>query len=167
MRPLTDLLQTNDFTTRHIGPTDAEQAEMLAELGVSSLDELTETTLPESIRFTGELNVGGPVTEAQAVATTGASVASRVAAVAVRALGVAMSLTPIGLLLVGLAALVGGVLAYSNASDKTKEKVNKLVEASRHPCPPVPLPLPQRGNEGRTLHAAPGSYSWFDRRQVT
>ncbi|WP_216321519.1 aminomethyl-transferring glycine dehydrogenase [Deinococcus aestuarii] len=68
MRPLTDLLQTNDFTTRHIGPTDAEQAEMLAELGVSSLDELTETTLPESIRFTGELNVGGPVTEAQALA---------------------------------------------------------------------------------------------------
>ncbi|MEF2276739.1 aminomethyl-transferring glycine dehydrogenase [Deinococcus sp. YIM 134068] len=68
MRPLTDLLQTNDFTERHIGPTDAEQAEMLAELGVSSLDELTETTLPESIRFTGELNVGGPVTEAQALA---------------------------------------------------------------------------------------------------
>ncbi|WP_102128279.1 aminomethyl-transferring glycine dehydrogenase [Deinococcus planocerae] len=68
MRPLTDLLQTDDFTSRHIGPTEAEQAEMLAELGVSSLDELTETTLPESIRFTGELKVGGPVTEAQALA---------------------------------------------------------------------------------------------------
>ncbi|MPY66951.1 aminomethyl-transferring glycine dehydrogenase [Deinococcus sp. SDU3-2] len=68
MRPLNELLQTDDFTRRHIGPTEAEQAEMLTELGVSSLDELTETTLPEAIRFTGELNVGGPVTEAQALA---------------------------------------------------------------------------------------------------
>ncbi|GAA5514747.1 Glycine dehydrogenase (decarboxylating) [Deinococcus carri] len=68
MRPLNELLQTNDFTRRHIGPSPEEQAEMLAVLGVSSLDELTETTLPESIRFTGELKVGGPVTEAQALA---------------------------------------------------------------------------------------------------
>ncbi|SMB89676.1 aminomethyl-transferring glycine dehydrogenase [Deinococcus hopiensis] len=68
MRPLTDLLNTNDFTHRHIGPSDAEQAEMLCALGVSSLDELTATTLPESIRFEGQLNVGGPVTEAQALA---------------------------------------------------------------------------------------------------
>ncbi|PNY81045.1 aminomethyl-transferring glycine dehydrogenase [Deinococcus koreensis] len=68
MRPLTELLQTTDFTDRHIGPTAAEQAEMLAELGVASLDELSDTTLPESIRFAGELNVGGPVTEAQALA---------------------------------------------------------------------------------------------------
>lgn len=68
MRPLTDLLQTDDFTRRHLGPTEAEQAEMLAELGVSSLDELTATTLPESIRFAGELKVEGPVSEAQALA---------------------------------------------------------------------------------------------------
>ncbi|GBF06952.1 glycine dehydrogenase [Deinococcus aerius] len=68
MRPLNELLQTDDFTSRHIGPTEAEQAEMLAALGVSSLDELVESTLPESIRFGGELQVGGPVTEAQALA---------------------------------------------------------------------------------------------------
>ncbi|GAA5534933.1 aminomethyl-transferring glycine dehydrogenase [Deinococcus aluminii] len=68
MRPLNELLQTDDFTRRHIGPSEAEQAEMLAALGVASLDELTETTLPESIRFGGELKVGGPVTEAQALA---------------------------------------------------------------------------------------------------
>ncbi len=67
-KSLSELLQTNDFTSRHIGPTAPEQAAMLAELGVASLDELTETTLPESIRFDGELNVGGPVTEAQALA---------------------------------------------------------------------------------------------------
>lgn len=68
MRPLNELLQTDDFTRRHIGPSEAEQAEMLAALGVASLDELTATTLPESIRFGGELQVGGPVTEAQALA---------------------------------------------------------------------------------------------------
>ncbi|OOV13900.1 aminomethyl-transferring glycine dehydrogenase [Deinococcus sp. LM3] len=67
-RSLTDLLQTADFLDRHVGPTEAEQAAMLAELGVSSLDELSDTTLPESIRFEGDLNVGGPVTEAQALA---------------------------------------------------------------------------------------------------
>lgn len=67
-RSLTDLLQTADFLDRHVGPTAAEQAAMLAELGVGSLDELSDTTLPESIRFTGDLNVGGPVTEAQALA---------------------------------------------------------------------------------------------------
>ncbi|AKH17760.1 aminomethyl-transferring glycine dehydrogenase [Deinococcus soli (ex Cha et al. 2016)] len=67
-RSLTDLLQTADFLDRHVGPTAAEQAAMLAELGVGSLDELSDTTLPESIRFTGDLNVGGPVTEAHALA---------------------------------------------------------------------------------------------------
>jgi len=42
-KSLSDLLQTNDFTRRHIGPSEAEQAEMLGVLGVSSLDELTQT----------------------------------------------------------------------------------------------------------------------------
>lgn len=67
-RSLTDLLQTADFLDRHVGPTAAEQAAMLEQLGVGSLDELSDTTLPESIRFEGDLNVGGPVTEAQALA---------------------------------------------------------------------------------------------------
>lgn len=67
-KSLSDLLQTNDFTARHIGPSEAEQAEMLQVLGVSSLDELTETTLPEAIQFKGDLSAGGGVTEAQALA---------------------------------------------------------------------------------------------------
>ncbi|WP_288480752.1 aminomethyl-transferring glycine dehydrogenase, partial [uncultured Deinococcus sp.] len=67
-RPLAELLQTDDFTRRHIGPSPAEQAEMLAVLGAASLDELTETTLPAAIQFGGDLQVGGPVTEAQALA---------------------------------------------------------------------------------------------------
>ncbi len=41
---------------------------MLQSLGVASLDELIETTLPEAIQFHGELTAGPGVTEAQALA---------------------------------------------------------------------------------------------------
>ncbi|MBB6017580.1 aminomethyl-transferring glycine dehydrogenase [Deinococcus radiopugnans] len=67
-RSLSELLNTNDFTRRHIGPSAAEQAEMMQALGVASLDELIETTLPEAIQFHGELTAGPGVTEAQALA---------------------------------------------------------------------------------------------------
>ncbi|WP_027481826.1 aminomethyl-transferring glycine dehydrogenase [Deinococcus pimensis] len=67
-KSLHDLLQQDDFTRRHLGPNDAEIGVMLGELGVSSLDELTETTLPERIRFDGDLKVGPAVPEAKALA---------------------------------------------------------------------------------------------------
>lgn len=67
-RSLNDLLQTNDFTARHLGPSLAEQQEMLQFLGVSSLDELSKTTLPEAIQFDGELSAGEGMPEAQALA---------------------------------------------------------------------------------------------------
>ncbi|MFC6591638.1 aminomethyl-transferring glycine dehydrogenase [Deinococcus lacus] len=67
-RTLKDLLQTDDFIRRHIGPGPEDQAEMLGVLGVSSLDELTDTTLPDSIKFKGDLEVGDPVPEPQALA---------------------------------------------------------------------------------------------------
>lgn len=49
--------QIDFFKDRHNGPTEAEQAEMLAAIGVSSLDELIEKTIPENIRLSGELNI--------------------------------------------------------------------------------------------------------------
>ncbi|GGL81941.1 glycine dehydrogenase (decarboxylating) [Deinococcus aerolatus] len=67
-RSLSELLNTNDFTHRHIGPNGQEQAEMMQTLGVTSLDELIATTLPEAIQFHGELTAGPGVTEAQALA---------------------------------------------------------------------------------------------------
>ena len=39
------------FVTRHIGPRDHEIAEMLKTVGVSSMDELLEQTIPANIRF--------------------------------------------------------------------------------------------------------------------
>ncbi|THF68751.1 aminomethyl-transferring glycine dehydrogenase [Deinococcus sp. Arct2-2] len=68
MRPLTDLLQTDDFTRRHIGPSEGEQAAMLQELGYSSLETFISTVVPAAIVRPTEMQVGGPVTEAQAIA---------------------------------------------------------------------------------------------------
>ena len=78
-----DLSPTDTFVRRHIGPSDDEIREMLATLGLSSLDELTDVTfvsLPkvgttlsansrfgevESVKATSDLysGVAGTVTE--------------------------------------------------------------------------------------------------------
>ena len=68
MRPLSDLLQTDDFARRHIGPSPEEQAEMLTELGYDNLDEFIGAVVPKAIARPDEMQVGGPVTEAQAIA---------------------------------------------------------------------------------------------------
>ena len=68
MRPLSDLLQTDDFTRRHIGPSKTEQSEMLKELGYDSLDAFISTVVPAAILRPDAMQVGGPVTEAQAIA---------------------------------------------------------------------------------------------------
>ncbi|WP_425146349.1 aminomethyl-transferring glycine dehydrogenase [Deinococcus sp.] len=68
MRPLTELLQTDDFTRRHIGPSAAEQAEMLKELGYDSLEAFLYSVLPDKILRPDDMQVGGPITEAQAIA---------------------------------------------------------------------------------------------------
>ncbi len=51
------------FSSRHIGPGEAEVREMLAALGLGSLDELVERAVPESIRFSGELELPQPLSE--------------------------------------------------------------------------------------------------------
>jgi glycine dehydrogenase len=42
------------FLQRHIGPSPVEQAQMLAELGLGSLDELAEQVVPAAIRLSAE-----------------------------------------------------------------------------------------------------------------
>jgi glycine dehydrogenase len=42
-------IQTNEFRSRHIGPNEAETGQMLETIGVSSLEELIEKTIPSSI----------------------------------------------------------------------------------------------------------------------
>src|SRR5262249_6086227 len=45
------LAPTDHFPPRHIGPSDAEIAEMLSTLGLESLDALVAETLPDAIRL--------------------------------------------------------------------------------------------------------------------
>ena len=47
----------SNFSKRHIGPDSAEQKEMLASIGVQSIAELIDKTIPTPIRLAGELNV--------------------------------------------------------------------------------------------------------------
>ena len=47
---LDDLSQRTDFLRRHVGPNEAEVGEMLATVGVASLDELIDLTVPATIR---------------------------------------------------------------------------------------------------------------------
>lgn len=56
------------FATRHIGPTAADQAEMLRVVGAVSLDDLIDQTLPSSIRAQKPLGLGAGWTETQVLA---------------------------------------------------------------------------------------------------
>ena len=51
------LSPTDTFIHRHIGPTDAEAHEMLATLGLQSLEELSKATVPADIRMRKELDL--------------------------------------------------------------------------------------------------------------
>jgi glycine dehydrogenase len=51
------LSPTDTFIHRHLGPTDADVAEMLATLGLQSLEELSDATVPADIRVRKELDL--------------------------------------------------------------------------------------------------------------
>ena len=57
--------QANEFATRHIGPDESETSAMLATIGVRSLDELIDRTIPASIRSKNPLNIPDPLSEYQ------------------------------------------------------------------------------------------------------
>jgi glycine dehydrogenase len=53
----------SNFSTRHIGPNAAEKSAMLAKIGVSSISELIDKTIPSHIRLNSELNVSNALSE--------------------------------------------------------------------------------------------------------
>ena len=65
---MTDLTTQNEFIARHIGPREADTAEMLATLGYDSLDALTASVIPESIKGTSILGQTPGLSEADALA---------------------------------------------------------------------------------------------------
>ena len=56
-----------DFLKRHIGPSKEDQSKMLKELNFKSLDDLIKSTVPEKIKFEGELNIGDSNSEYEAL----------------------------------------------------------------------------------------------------
>ena len=54
-----------DFEARHLGPDEADVAEMLEVVGHSSLDGLVDDVVPASIRMKGELELPSALTEAE------------------------------------------------------------------------------------------------------
>ncbi len=67
-QPLSDLEQRDDFIRRHIGPSDADIAAMLRAVGAASLGELTDKSVPASIREKSAPVTGEPMTEHDALA---------------------------------------------------------------------------------------------------
>ena len=59
----TDYLPYDFANRRHIGPSPAEMDDMFTTLGVGSLDELIDQTVPASIRQDEPLNFGKPKSE--------------------------------------------------------------------------------------------------------
>jgi len=55
--------QSSEFKTRHIGPNAKETKEMLKTIGVPSLEELINKTIPASIRLQKDLNLPAAISE--------------------------------------------------------------------------------------------------------
>ena len=54
---------TDNFTSRHIGPRGEQLEKMLKAIGVSTLDQLIDKTVPSSIRLPKKLNIGKGLNE--------------------------------------------------------------------------------------------------------
>ena len=57
----------SDFIKRHIGPSEDQQAQMLNDLGLSSLDELIRQIVPDSILLRGDSKLPEGCSEQQAL----------------------------------------------------------------------------------------------------
>jgi glycine dehydrogenase len=63
-----DLLPAVDrYVNRHIGPSEADVARMLAELGLEDLDQLIDKAVPDVIRMQGRLDLPEPCSESHAL----------------------------------------------------------------------------------------------------
>ncbi len=64
---LSSLFNHGEFIARHIGPSTADQATMLATINTASLDTLVDETIPADIHFSRRLDLPAPVSEQEAL----------------------------------------------------------------------------------------------------
>ena len=67
--PLNLLEQHDEFLARHIGPQSSDINDMVKEIGVKSVDELIDKTVPESIRIREPLDLDESCSEQEALAS--------------------------------------------------------------------------------------------------
>ncbi|MBA2547962.1 MAG: aminomethyl-transferring glycine dehydrogenase [Burkholderiaceae bacterium] len=67
MSSLAELEAHNDFHARHLGPNDAEIAEMLASIGSASLDALVDSIVPGTIKLKRPLTLPAAISEEEAL----------------------------------------------------------------------------------------------------
>ena len=65
---LSELEQTQDFTRRHIGPSESQTQVMLNEIGAESVDALIDEIVPSDIRLADLPNITESKTEVKALA---------------------------------------------------------------------------------------------------
>ncbi|HJN05942.1 MAG TPA: hypothetical protein QF480_04955, partial [Bacteroidales bacterium] len=56
-------MNTGNFVNRHNGPSDSDVEYMLNSLGLNSVDQLIDQTIPVDIRLKDELNIGEGLSE--------------------------------------------------------------------------------------------------------
>ena len=56
-----------DFSFRHIGPRNDDIKEMLSAIGISSIEEMINETVPDSILLTQEPALDSPLTETELI----------------------------------------------------------------------------------------------------
>ena len=60
------LQQKNEFLSRHLGPREHEIPDMLNAIGVSSIDELIDQTIPQNIHSKQQIQMDTPLSEYRA-----------------------------------------------------------------------------------------------------
>src|SRR5690606_19901040 len=63
-----DAERGSEFASRHLGPRERDMAEMLRTLGLGSLDDLVDATVPADIRLRQPLTLDAPLDEHAALA---------------------------------------------------------------------------------------------------
>ncbi len=67
VRSLGELIEPDEFTRRHVGPSDDDVAVMLDAIGVDTVEDLLSQTMPSTIRSETPLDLPGGVPEAEAL----------------------------------------------------------------------------------------------------
>ena len=92
--PLAQLVERDEFTRRHVGPTSADVGRMLAAIGLDSTEQLLAETMPDSIVADGPLELAGGVPETEALGRLRAMAARNTSVTSLIGMGYTATITP-------------------------------------------------------------------------